>query len=230
MRTQIFATASRARRWSLAAAATLAVAGMCASPLFAATPPSGTDNVSAQAKDGTHRQTAAEFQQALGVPLEDAGGGWHAVLENSSDGFKEALKTGGFTVNAMELDFVNKRAIAYVSGRLPDPATVARYSREAAEHGFGTTIVPVWRTEADAMKQQERIDNHRKALAARGIEIGVTAITLDAQVRVDVYDGTQAKADYLTKTYGPEGLQVNIGEVPHPHEAPLYGSPPPVAG
>jgi hypothetical protein len=78
------------------------------------------------------------FEQSFGVPLEDAGGGWHAVLGNSHDGFREGLTAGGFTVNAMELDYAGKRVTAHVAGRLPDGAAVAGYSREAAEHGFGT--------------------------------------------------------------------------------------------
>ena len=219
--------AGRVRRWSLAATAALAVAGICASPLLAATPPSRPDDAIAQAKSGTARpMTDAESEKALGVPLEDAGGGWHAVLLKSSDSFREALTAGGYTVDTMALDYDNKRAIAYVAGRLPDAATVARYSRQAVAQGFSTQIVPVWRTEADAIKQQDRIDNDRKALAARGIEIGVTGITADATVSVDVYNGTQEKADYLGKTYGPKGLQINIGGVPHLNDGVGHGLPP----
>lgn len=153
------------------------------------------------------------------MPLEDAGGGWHATLVQAAENFQSALAAGGFTVNAMRVDFANKRAFAYVAGHLPDTAATETYSRPAHDLGYDILVVPVWRTEADALKQQARIDHDRDALAKRGIRIGVTAITVDANVRVDVYDGTPEQADYLAATYGPKGLQINIGAVPHPEEA-----------
>jgi len=222
------ATACRAGRWSLATAA-LAVAGICASPLFPATPASQSDDAFQKTKNGTYHPTAMTdegFEKVLGIPAEDAGGGWHAVLGKSCDIFREALTSGGYTVNTMQLDYANKSVIAHIAGGLPDGATVARYSQEAVAQGFETKIVPVWRTLADAITQQERIINDLPALATRGIEIDVTGITLDAKVRVDVCDGTQEQADYLNKTYGPEGLQINIGATPHPREAPLHTPPP----
>ncbi|PYI69245.1 hypothetical protein CVV68_02215 [Arthrobacter livingstonensis] len=224
---------SGSRRRSLAAAAALAAAAMCVSPILAATattPSSATASSADQAKSGHYNQSATDFRRALGMPLEDAGGGWHAVLGRAAENLKTDLEGGGFNVNAMELDFAHKLATAYVAGPLPDPATFARYSRAARAEGFETHLAGVWRTEAAAKRQMDRIADDARELAKRGIHLGVMGVVAQTgMVRVDVYDGTAEKADYLTRSYGPQGLHLNIGDVPHVYEPVLYGAAPPPA-
>jgi len=219
----------RIRQAALTGVAVLAGATICVASLSAASrdPAPRTSQEPLQlAKSGSYDPTAEEFRQDLGVPVEDAGGGWHAVLTQDAADLGTVLAAGGFSDNGVSVDYEHKQAIGYVVGRFPDAAALARYSQQAESHGFSTRLVSVYRSVADAELQHSRID--RTALAAKGIEIGVTGVDITTGlVRVDVYDGTQAKADFISKTYGPEGLQINIGDVPHPQEAPMHVDFPP---
>lgn len=211
----------RGCRWSIAAVAGLALVGVGASPLVAASPsleqPPSPGPVPSISKPVPARQTPEEFQRALGVPLEDAGGGSHAELENAAQSAKASLVAAGYTVNQIRLNADEASADIFIAGTTPPAAaqSVARAKANGAEINF----IAAARSTVEAQKQQARIDADRSALAKQGIRINTTGLLEDgATILVRLIDGTSAQADYILKTYGPDGLKIETTAGPQPQE------------
>ncbi|MDQ0279523.1 hypothetical protein QO003_003826 [Arthrobacter silviterrae] len=209
--------------WSMASLAGVALVGVGVSPLIAASSPS-TDlppapgPVPSLSKQLPQEQTPTEFQQALGVPLEDAGGGTHAVLEQDAQAAKASLIAGGYTVNQITLNYAPMSADIYIAGKTPT-ATAQSAARSKA-NGAAINFVAAARTTAEAEVQQARIDADRDALAKQGIKINTTGILEDGStILVRLINGTSAQADYILKTYGPDGLKVDTAAGPQPQES-----------
>lgn len=217
---------SQTRR--LAAFGLLASIGLLGSNIavtFAATPlaitpePPPPGNSTPSTKLPVEDQTAAEFAEALGIPLEDAGGNLGQV-ESAYAAIISAMTSDGFTINPPSWDHQSREIKIYVVRAMPSEQQQNRYHTIGGSSGLKVKISRVERTQAESEGLQARIDSDRPALARAGIQIGVTGI-LDGgdTVRVDLHDGTQAKADYLTETYGSLGLKINTGSVPQPADA-----------
>lgn len=201
----------------------VALTGIGASPIFAASanstgrppPPSPVPTLTKPAPD---RPTAQEFQQALGVPLEDAGGGAAFALEQDAQKAATALRAAGYTVNQTKLDENGESAEIFVAGPAPSLADQA-YARSQAGSA-SITFVAGSRTIVQAEALQARIDADRPALAQQGIRISTTGIIEDGStILVRLIDGTSADTDYLLKTYGPDRLRIDTAPGPQPEEA-----------
>lgn len=163
-------------------------------------------------------QTSAEFQKALGVPLEDAGGGTHAILSQNADAARVSLVTAGYQINQIGLNYDDMSADIFIAYKTP-PAEDQAAALSAAE-GATINFITVMRTAAEAETQQARIDADRAALAKQGIIISTTGIVEDgATVLVTLINGTSSQADYILKTYGPGWLKVSIAGGPIPYES-----------
>jgi hypothetical protein len=212
----------RAVLWSTVSLAGLALVGVGASPLIAASSrssdlPPAPGPVPSLSKQLPQEQTPAEFRQALGVPLEDAGGGTHAILEQDTEAAKASLVAAGYTVNTYQLNFDPMSADIFIAGKTPTTKDQAAARSQA--NGAAINFIAVSRNTAEAEAQQAGIDADRDALAKQGIKINTTGIVGDgATVLVRLINGTSAQADYILKTYGPAGLTVDTAPGPQPQE------------
>ena len=208
--------------WSTTSLAGLALVGVVASPLIAASspssnPPTAPRPVPSVSKQLPHEQTPAEFRKALGIPIVGAGGGTHAVLEQNAQAAKASLVAAGYTVNQFRLNFDPMSADIFIADKTPTPTDQA--IALSAANGATINFVTVMRTAAEAEAQQARIDADWAALAKRGITINTTGIVEDGStVLVRLINGTSAQAAYITKTYGPDDLKVSIADGPAPQE------------
>jgi len=176
-------------------------------PVQAEAPPSGRAD-----------QTAADFQKALGVPLEDAGGGTHAVLLQKAEAARTSLVAAGYMVNQIRLNFDPMSADIFIAYTAPTEAD--KGAALSAADGATINFVTVRRSAAEGEALQARIDADSPALAQRGIIICTTGIVDDgATILVTLINGTPAQADYILKRYGPDGLKVSIATGPIPWES-----------
>jgi hypothetical protein len=205
----------------LSVTAGVAIIGVCVTPLMASPsePPPPPGNSVPSAKLPTSDPTPEEFRASLGVPLEDAGGNFTDV-EVTSRSVNGTALADGYAVNPPVWDHETKTIKIHVVRATPTAEQQAQYRKIAASAGFNLTVDKVERSEAESEALQSRIDSDRAVLAEKGIDLGTTGILGGGdRVEVNVYEGTAAKAEYLMKTYGTVGLQINIGSVPRPSDA-----------
>ncbi|MCQ9163975.1 hypothetical protein [Arthrobacter sp. STN4] len=152
------------------------------------------------------------------MPLEDAGGGAHAVLEQNAEAAKARLVRAGYAVNQIKLNYEHASAEIFVAGKTLSPT--AKSAAQSAANGTTINFRTASRTTADAVIQQGRIDADSNTLAKRGIKVSTTGLLEDgATILVRLIDGTPAQADYILKTYGSDGLKVQISPGPLPRES-----------
>lgn len=188
---------------------------------MASTPelPPPPENSAASAKPPIPDPSPEEFRKALGVPLEDAGGN-SAAVEATYRAVIAAASSDGYLPNPPVWDHETETIKIFIVRANPTAEQEGHYRKIATAAGFNLSITTVERSEAESITLQARIDGDRSVLAEKGIQLGTTGILGGGdRVEVNVYDGTESKADYLLKTYGPSGLQVNIGSVPRPSDS-----------
>jgi len=168
---------------------------------------------------------AADFERALGVPPEGAGGGSHALVSGALEAASAQLADLGYTVTGSSLDYDGATAAVYVTGKTLAGADAAAAQSAAGNIKLSINTAPRTPAEADAL--QSRIDADRAALEQRGITVGTTGRAEDGlTVIVSLVHGTQADAAYLESTYGPEGLTVRL-DGPRPYQPDGVGLAPP---
>jgi len=166
---------------------------------------------------GSADQSAVEFQKSLGVPLEDAGGGTHALLERNAQAAKASLIAEGYLVNQIRLNYDSMSADIFIAYKTP--TTEDQTAALSAANDAPINFVTVMRSAAEAERLQARIDTDWATLTKRGIAINTTGIGEDGStVFVTLTNGTFEQADYIVNTYGPGGLKVTTAAGPIPQQ------------